>query len=190
MMFGMSGTHGYWEPPAVGDEASTLLGSLERQRATFAWKCADLDKAALSVHVGSSTLTLAKLLKHLALMEDLNFTGELAGLELPAPWAEVEPARRSNWAFESASDDEPEDLYRLWAAAVDRSRKACDDFLRDQGADATFESEGGQVAFRRLMVDLIEEYGRHTGHADLIRESIDGRVGEDPPGPAKPFTRL
>src|SRR4051794_18236420 len=62
---------GYPEPPAVGDEASTLLGSLERQRETLAWKCADLDLAGLRATVGVSSVTLGGLLKHLAFMEDI-----------------------------------------------------------------------------------------------------------------------
>ena len=65
---------GYPEPPAVGDEASTLLGSLERQRVTLAWKCADLDEAGLRATLPPSTVTLGGLLKHLAYMEDVNFT--------------------------------------------------------------------------------------------------------------------
>ena len=73
----------YPEPPAVGSEAATLLGSLERQRATFAWKCADLAADGLAAHLPSSELTLGRLLKHLAYMEDLNFTRDLAGADLP-----------------------------------------------------------------------------------------------------------
>ncbi len=72
-------TEGYPEPPAVGTEAATLLGSLERQRATLAWKCADLDDAGLRATVGVSAVTLGGLLKHLAFMEDVNFTRDLAG---------------------------------------------------------------------------------------------------------------
>ncbi|MEU8075046.1 DUF664 domain-containing protein [Catellatospora citrea] len=70
---------GFPEPPAIAGEAETLLGSLERQRATFAWKCADLDDAGLRMSVGASTMTLGGLLKHLAYLEDVNFTGDLAG---------------------------------------------------------------------------------------------------------------
>ena len=113
---------GYPEPPAVGSEAATLLGSLERQRATFAWKCADLDAAGLSTRLPTSELTLGRLLKHLAYMEDLNFTRDLGGQDLPEPWAGVDPSIRSSWVFSSADDDAPETLYRWWSEAVDRSR--------------------------------------------------------------------
>jgi hypothetical protein len=178
---------GYPEPPAVGDEASTLLGSLERQRATFEWKCADLTGEGLGMRVASSELSLGRLLKHLAYMEDLNFTQELARGELPRPWAEVDAATRSEWAFTSADLDSPETLYGLWRDAVDRSRAAILDALTRGGPGATYLSGDQESTVRRLMVDMIEEYGRHTGQADLIREAIDGRVGEDPPGPAVTF---
>src|SRR5689334_11518262 len=96
---------GYREPPAVGDEATTLLRSLERQRATFAWKCADLPGDALTRRLGASELSLGRLLKHLAYMEDLNFTQELAGADLAAPWADVDATGRSEWVFASANLD-------------------------------------------------------------------------------------
>ena len=179
---------GYQEPPAVGDEASTLLGSLERQRATFEWKCADLDGEALVRRLEPSKLSLGRLLKHLAYMEDLNFAGQLAGSELPRPWAEVDAATRSEWVFSSADLDPPETLYGLWREAVERSRAAVREVLKRGGLGVTYQCGGEESTLRRLLVDMIEEYGRHTGQADLIREAIDGRVGEDPPGPAVPFT--
>ena len=61
-------------PPAAGDEVATLLGSLERQRATFAWKTAGLDSEALAARVGASAITLGGLIKHLAFVEDLKLT--------------------------------------------------------------------------------------------------------------------
>jgi hypothetical protein len=180
---------GYPEPPAVADEASTLLGSLERQRATFAWKCADLTREELARRLGPSELSLGRLVKHLAYMEDLNFTRALAGGDLPRPWADVDPAARSDWAFSSADLDSPETLYALWHRAVDRSRVAVREALERGGPGLTYRfGEGPEETVRRLLVDMIEEYARHTGHADLIREAVDGRVGEDPPGPAVPFT--
>ena len=66
-------------PPLAGDETATLLGSLERQRATFAWKVGGLDAAGLQATVGVSTMTLGGLLKHLALVEDDYFSRRLAG---------------------------------------------------------------------------------------------------------------
>jgi hypothetical protein len=111
---------GYPEPPAVGDEVATMLGSLERQRATLAWKCADLDATGLQASVGASSVTLGGLLKHLAYMEDINFSRDLAGRELPAPWNGVDWEADENWEWHSARDDGPADLYTLWADAVAR----------------------------------------------------------------------
>jgi hypothetical protein len=179
---------GYAEPPALGDEASTLVGSLERQRATFEWKCADLTSDALTERLPSSELSLGRLLKHLAYMEDLNFACELAGGALPPPWAGVDAATRSEWVFSSADLDPPETLYRLWRDAVDRSRESIREVLARGGPGTRYQCGGQESTVRRLLVDMIEEYGRHTGHADLIREAIDGRVGEDPPGPAFSFS--
>ncbi len=180
---------GYAEPPAIGSEAETLMGSLERQRATFAWKCADLDASGLLTQLPTSELTLGRLMKHLAYMEDLNFTRDLGGRDLPEPWAGVDLSIRSGWVFTSADDDAPETLYRLWREAVDRSRAVMQSAVI-HGLDPGSRYEFGekQVAtVRRLLVDMIEEYGRHTGQADLLREAVDGRVGEDPPGPPIPF---
>ena len=182
---------GYPEPPAVGDEAATLLGSLERQRATLAWKCADLDATGLSTRVGASSMTLGGLLKHLAYMEDINFSRDLAGRDLPAPWNGVNWRIESDWEWHSAAVDPPERLYALWRDAVARSRSAVFDALAGGGLDGVFSPPGGQAqTLRRLLVDMIEEYARHTGHADLIRESVDGRVGEDPPGRSYPFALI
>jgi hypothetical protein len=180
---------GFPEPPAVGTEADTLVGSLERQRSTFRYKTADLGEDGLSREMGPSTLTLAGLLKHMAYMEDLNFTAELAGDPLPAPWSGVEADTRSEWVWRSAADDAPAELYRLWDDAVARSRRAIDRALSASGLAGTYDSANGhQVSLRRLLVDMIEEYGRHTGHADLLREAVDGRVGEDPPGDPYPYS--
>jgi hypothetical protein len=173
----------YPEPPPVGSEAETLLGSLERQRATFAYKCADLTAEQMRRTIGASQLTIAGLLKHLALMEDLNFTGTLVGQSLPSPWADHETDDLNEHAWRTATDDNPPELYALWERAVARSRTAVSAALTTGDPGLTFDVRPGvPCSLRRLLVDLIEEYARHTGHADLLREAIDGRVGEDPPG--------
>jgi hypothetical protein len=179
----MTTTPGWPEPPRDGSEAATLIGSLERQRATFAYKCEGLTGEQLRLRVGASELTLGGLLKHLAYMEDINVTGELAGRPLPEPWGSMPDEGRGDLVWRSAADDSPESLYALWAAAVERSRAAVLAALERGGPGATYEPSPGRLtSLRRLLVDLIEEYARHTGHADLIREAVDGRVGEDPPG--------
>lgn len=174
----------YAEPPVAGGETATLLGSLERQRATFAWKCGGLDAAGLRKTVGTSSMTLGGLLKHLALVEDEYFTHRLRGRDLGVPWNEGDWEADPDWEWHSAADDTPEQLMALWQAAVGRSRVAVREALRNGGLDqpSSFTWPDGQTpSMRRLLIDLIEEYARHVGHADLIRESVDGLVGEDPP---------
>lgn len=179
---------GYVEPPRTGTEAETLLGSLERQRATFAFKCEGLTADQLRHRVGSSQVTLGGLLKHLAHMEDLNFTHLLAGREMPAVWGDLPEGDPGASVWRSAADDPPEALHALWSEAVARSRAVALEAVTTIGPEGTFEVRPGvAVSVRRLLVDLVEEYARHTGHADLIREDVDGRVGEDPPGPVRPY---
>ena len=80
--------------------------------------------------------------------------------------------------------DTPEQLYALWDGAVERSRARLDAALADGGLDQLVHvsgPDGRHASLRRLVCDLIEDHGRHTGHADLLREAVDGLVGEDPP---------
>ncbi|MDQ2874269.1 MAG: DinB family protein [Actinomycetota bacterium] len=131
--------------------------------------------------LGPSTVTLGGLVKHLALIEDHYFTHQLLGRDYPAVWAPM--AGSDDWEWTSAVDDSPEELRTLWLAAVARSRAAVDEVLADAGLDHRLAiSDWSETPnLRRVIVDLIEEYARHTGHADLIRESIDGLVGEAAP---------
>lgn len=173
------------EPPVAGSEVDTLLGSLERQRRTFAWKCGGLDEAALGATVGASSMTLGGLLKHVALIEADYFAFRLHGREHGLPWSAVDWSADAGWEWTSAADDTASDLYALWEQAVARSRSLLDEALADGGLDHPVRgitlADGTHPSLRRLLIDMIEEYARHVGHADLIRESVDGLVGEDPP---------
>jgi uncharacterized damage-inducible protein DinB len=175
---------GHPEPPVAGDETATMLGSLERQRATFAWKTGGLDAAGLQAKVGASAITLGGLLKHLALVEDHYFSVRLLGRKPAAPWDTVDWDADPDWEWHTAADDAPEQLYALWRETVSRSRAAVAEALTRGGLDQPIRHtwpDGRTPSLRRLLIDLIEEYARHVGHADLIRESVDGLVGEDPP---------
>jgi hypothetical protein len=172
-----------WEPPLAGTEVEHLVGSLDRLRTTFRWKADDLDGAGLQSRIGASSLTLGGLLKHLALIEDLYFHTKLSG-EPPGTAWDAADWELDDWEFTSAANDTPEQLYAYWDAAVGRSRARLDVALVDGGLDQLVhvsDPEGHHASLRRLLCDLIEEYGRHTGHADLLREAVDGLVGEDPP---------
>ncbi len=167
--------------PAAPDEVEALLGILHRNRRTFGWKTGGLDADAMRRTLGPSTMTLGGLVKHLALVEDHYFTHQLLGRDYPAVWAPM--ADDEDWEWTSAADDSPEELRRLWLQAVARSEAAVREALADGGLDRRLPicdwTETPNL--RRMLVDLIEEYARHTGHADLIRESIDGLTGEDAP---------
>ncbi|MEU7609798.1 DinB family protein [Micromonospora sp. NPDC049204] len=175
---------GHPEPPIAGDETATLLGSLDRQRATLAWKTGGLDADSLRATLGPSSITLGGLLKHLAFVEDLYFSLKLAGRSPGAPWETVDWAANPGWEWRSAAEDTPEQLYTLWREAVARSRATVAELLTDAGPEQLARGEWPDdrvPSLRRVLVDLIEEYARHVGHADLIRESVDGLTGEDPP---------
>lgn len=179
-----------WEPPLAGSEVEHLLGALDRLRTTFRWKADDLDAAGLKARVGMSSLTLGGLLKHLAAAEDYMFTTKLTGEPVGAPWDAFGWDGNENWDFTfHTADDTAEQLYALWDGAVERSRTRLDAALATGGIDQLVHlswPDGRHLSLRRLVCDLIEEYGRHTGHADLLREAVDGLVGEDPPARWRP----
>jgi hypothetical protein len=178
-----------WEPPLAGTEEEQLLGALDRLRWTFRWKASGLDHAGLTTRVGASTLTLGGLLKHLAAMEDHDSTMQLRGHPVGEPWDGLGSDGSNDWEFASAAEDSPEELYALYDGAVGRARERYAAALREGGLDQPVhasDDEGRHANLRRLLCDLVEEYGRHTGHADLLREAVDGLVGEDPPGDWRP----
>jgi len=173
-----------WEPPFDGSEAEHLLGALDRLRWTFRYKADELDAAGLAARLGPSTLTLGGLLKHLAAQEDFAFSVKTAGEEMPSDWAGSGWDGDNDWEFSSAAGDDPSYLYDLYDAAVARARDGFTAAIATGGLDqhvAQSKSAGRPVGLRRVLCDLVEEYGRHTGQADLLREAVDGRTGEDPP---------
>lgn len=169
------------EPPLAADEIATLLGFLDFQRATLAWKCSGLDSVGLQATVGASTMTLGGLLKHMAYVEDAWFTSWLHGRDRPPPWNSVDWKADPDWEWHSAAHDTPEQLRALWQEAVDRSRRAvaaavADDWLEKLARRSW--PDGRTPSLRWILCHMIEEYARHNGHADLLRESVDGQTGE------------
>ena len=180
-----------WEPPLAGNEVEHLLGALDRLRTTFRWKADGLDASGLAARIGASALTIGGLLKHLAVVEDFHTTAKLRDEPLGEPWTSMDWDGSDDWDFRSAADDSPESLYELYDGSVRRSRQRIATVLDDDGLDQPVHvsmPDGTHANLRRLLFDLVEEYGRHTGHADLIRESVDGRVGEDPPADWRPVS--
>ncbi|WP_344175062.1 DUF664 domain-containing protein [Kribbella lupini] len=178
-----------WEPPQAGTEAEHLLGALNRLRSTFRYKADGLDSDGLNQRIGASSLTLGGLLKHLALQEDYMVRVKFQGGKLGTPWEELGPDGTETWEFDTAAQDSPEQLYAFWDDAVARSRQVIADAVANGGlgqdAHVTWP-DGTHASLRRLLFDQLEEYGRHTGQADLLREAVDGRVGEDPPAGWRP----
>jgi len=173
---------GRWEPPIASNEDATLLGFLERQRATFAWKTGDLDATGLRATLSPSLMTLGGMLKHLARFEDDMSSEWLHGQEQLPPWSAVDWGVDHAWDWRSAADDSPEELYALWRDAVVRSRVRFAAAMAEGGpARRAGGADSPAPSLRYILLNMIEEYARHNGHADLIRESIDGRVGHDPP---------
>ena len=169
------------EPPLAADETASILGFLEFQRATLAWKCAGLDAAGLGATVAASSMTLGGLLKHMAYVEDDWFSRWLHGRDKSPPWDTVDWAADRDWDWHSAAEDTPEQLLTLWQDAVARSRALVEEALADDGlgrpARRTWP-HGEAPSLRWILLHMIEEYARHNGHADLLRESVDGLTGE------------
>jgi uncharacterized damage-inducible protein DinB len=169
------------EPPLAAGETDTLLGFLDFQRATLAWKCAGLDAAGLNATVGASSMTLGGILKHLAYVEQDWFSRSLHGRDRRPPWDTVDWKADPDWEWHSAAVDTPEQLVTLWQEAVAGSRALVAEALADGGLDRLARRtwpDGRAPSLRWIVVHMIEEYARHNGHADLLRESVDGRTGE------------
>jgi uncharacterized damage-inducible protein DinB len=173
--------HGRPEPPIAADETTTLLGFLDYQRATMEWKCSGLDAAGFRAKVGASSITLGGMLKHLANVEDYWFSRRLHGRAPQPIWEAADWDADPDWDWHPAPDDTPDQLRTLWREAVVRSRALVSEALADGGLDGLAKRpwpDGRAPSLRWVLVHLIEEYARHNGHADLLRESIDGSTGE------------
>lgn len=169
------------EPPHRTDEAGTLLGFLDFHRRTLLVKLDGLDADALRRRLPPSTMTLGGLMKHLAMVEDNWFS--VVWLDRPVePWASADWDADRDWEWTSAADDTPGQLRELWDAAVARSQRTVEVALAAGGLDQESRRRhhltGEPVSLRWVLVHLIEEYARHNGHADLLRESVDGATGE------------
>jgi pimeloyl-ACP methyl ester carboxylesterase/uncharacterized damage-inducible protein DinB len=168
------------DPPMRGDEVETLLGFLDYQRATFDRKCIGLDADGLAVTVGVSSMTLGGLIKHMALVEDHWFSCSLHDNADRDPFGSVDWEADPDWEWRTAADDSPGELATLWHSSVNASRRLTDEALAADGFDTAAKRSGsrGTVNLRWIVAHMIEEYARHNGHADLLREVVDGATGE------------
>jgi hypothetical protein len=168
------------QPPVAADETATVLAFLEYERATFSWKCSKLDAAGLNTTLGPSSMTLGGMLKHLARVEDYWFSYALHGNDAAAPWNTVDWRADPDWDWQTSTQDSPEQLFAIWRDAVERSRDLVAQVLAGglgQRARRTWP-DGQPPSVRWILLTVIDEYARHNGHADLIRESVDGLTGQ------------
>jgi uncharacterized damage-inducible protein DinB len=166
------------DPDIAGDELSQIAQYLDYHRDTLVMKVQGLGKDQLAAQLNPSTLTLAGLVKHLAHVEDSWFQATMLGRAMPEPWASAPFDDDRDWDFHSAVDDSPSELLELYAAACERSRAAVAE-VGDPAAWAARPLRNGmRINLRWILLHMLEETARHNGHADLLRESIDGQTGE------------
>jgi hypothetical protein len=159
---------------SLGDERATLVDFLRGQRQTLELKCGGLDAVQLATRsVPPSTLSLLGLLRHMAEVERTWFRRRFARQELPKRYqTDVEPDKD----FDGAAAD-PVIVEEAWTAWRDEVAFA-EEFVRQNDLDLIGrDGDDDPMSLRELLVHMIEEYARHNGHADLLRERIDGRRG-------------
>jgi hypothetical protein len=161
------------EPPVLADEANTLRSFLAYHRQTLLWKCQGLTAQQLkTAAVPPSTLTLLGLVRHLAEVERSWFQRRLGALDVPLIYCTDD---RPDGDFDDVAGADPEADFATYHAEV----AAADAVAAELPLDTTFLSRrGNTLSLRWLYAHMIEEYARHNGHADLLREAIDGAVGE------------
>jgi uncharacterized damage-inducible protein DinB len=162
-----------FETPTVGDERAVLTGVLGAQRATLELKCAGLATELATRSVPPSTLSLLGLVRHLADVERRWFRQVMAGQDAPPRFTS---ATDPDGDFNGATGDSAV-VVEAWAAWREEVAFA-DALTGSTPLDATGEdSWRGTVSLRWVLIHMVEEYARHNGHADLLRERIDGKVG-------------
>lgn len=165
--------------PQPASERAVLVSFVDHYRALFARKVEGLGPEQLARTTAASSLTLGGLWKHLALVEDDWFTMRLAGRPAPEPWASAPFDDDPDWELHSAGQDSPDALAALFDAACQRSRAVVASIgSLDALTVWSPRPDRGPWNLRWVLVHLIEEYARHVGHADLLREAVDGRTGD------------
>ena len=172
------------DPPLAASEVETLRAYLNYHRDTLRMKTNGLEQTQLARRHPPSTLTLGGLLKHAALNEDWWFVRVLEGRETEPDWV---PAgafdHDQDWELTSAAADDPDELRRIFDASRSDADAAIDRALAKNGLDTASvrtsrRGQGQAFTLRWILLHMIEEYARHNGHADLLREATDGAVGE------------
>ncbi|HWJ80711.1 MAG TPA: DinB family protein [Nocardioides sp.] len=164
--------------PYAADETTMLRAFLDSYRATLLRQVDGLDRAQLAQTLPGghpTSLSLGGLVKHLALVEDWWFGENLIGTPPQPEFAGIDWDADPDYEFRTAADDEPAHLVGLLTAAIERSNAALDsiDSLDTIAVRRHPRTDEG-ISARWIVVHMIEEYARHCGHADLLREGVDG----------------
>lgn len=168
-------------PALADDEVSLLRGFLDHHRHTIRLKSAGVTPEQLRTQIPPSDLTLGGMLAHLAYVEDHWFTVMLLGEEDEVPWLEADWTD-PDWDWRLVETLSPQQLRALFDQHVARSDTTLVRLLARDGLDQlsvrqSHGGQGGHFSLRWVLLHLIEEYARHIGHADLIRQSLDGSAG-------------
>jgi len=161
--------------PRLGDERATLLEFVRCQRLTLELKCADLSADQLAARsVPPSTMSLLGLVRHMAEVERAWFRRRMARQDVPRLY---QSAAEPDGDFDGAVPDETV-VSEAWAAWRDEVAFAEEWVAGVDDLSVTCQVQDGELSLREVLVHMVEEYARHNGHADLLRECIDGRVGQ------------
>ena len=166
------------DPDLTGSEFGMLSQYLDYQRETMHSKTDGLTREQLARQHAPSELTLAGLLFHLSLVEENWIEVRFAGLPDREPWAGIDWEADPNWEFRTATHLEPVQLQSRYREACDRSRDVVSKSSDLDQLSVKALRDGRHFSLRWVLLHLIEETARHAGHADFLREAIDGTVGE------------
>lgn len=161
------------------DERTSVVAFLDYFRATLLAQCDGVDAAGLAHPLAPSTMTLGGMLKHMAYVEDFWFGIVLAGRPPAPPWDAVDWKADGDWDWHSAAADSPEELRTLLGEAIGRSRQILAEVPSLDAPARGRHPSGTTKPFtaRWILLHMVEEYARHCGHADLLRENVDGVTG-------------
>lgn len=164
---------------SAGPEREQLVEFLDYFRAVLRRKAEGLSDADLHRPLPVSSLTIGGLIRHMTLVEDIWFPGFMQDTELE-PWASAPWREEADWELTTAAEYGAADLLAAYDEACARSRAIQAEY---DSLDVLAKRQRGDPAastpdLRWIMLHMIEEYARHCGHADFLREAIDGQVGD------------
>ncbi len=159
------------------DESTALTQFLDVHRIEFHERAWELTDEQLRQTAASSDLTLGALVKHMALVEHSWFEHRFAGMDEREPWASAPWDDDVDWEMTTAAQNTGQELFTMFVDACARSRAVVAGAESLDQLSVRTDNDDQHWNLRWIMVHMIEEYARHLGHADLIRESIDGTVG-------------